>query len=120
MNEKHSNEKRTMNIYIVYEVVLSGIALVFLVAAAFLEGRENIGNRFVLILIGACLLIASITVRLLRPKPEKKGSQRINARASISQYYYWLSFVMRFQFFFLFCLSSWRTYHCPIRQTRKP
>jgi len=68
-----TDEERTTDIYSIIRFAFLMLAFIFLVAAAFLEGKEYIGTKFVLIIIGACMLTAGMTNYLFKRAPEKQS-----------------------------------------------
>jgi len=68
-----TEEKRTTDIYSIIRLTFLMLAFIFLVAAAFLQGKEHIGTQFVLIITGACMLTASMTIFLFKRAPEKQS-----------------------------------------------
>jgi len=72
MREMNSDEKRTTDIYSIIRLTFLLLALIFLVAAAFLQGKEYIGIKVILIIIGACMLTVGIITFLLKLAPQKQ------------------------------------------------
>ncbi len=68
-----TDEERTTDVYSIIRLTFLMLAFIFLVAAAFLEGKEYLGAKFVLIIIGACMLTAGMTTYLLKRAPEKQS-----------------------------------------------
>ena len=66
------DEEGTTDTYSVIRLTFLLSALIFLVAAAFLQGKEHIGTKVVLIIIGACMLTAGVITFLLKPAPQKQ------------------------------------------------
>lgn len=63
---EEDTSKKTGDIYGIMRFFFLVLALIFLVPAAFLQGKEHIGTKFILIIMGACMLTAGITISLLK------------------------------------------------------
>jgi len=71
MREENTAEKRTTDLYNIISLTFLVIALIFLVAAAFVQGKEHIESKIVLIIFGACMLTAGTTISLLKRTSRK-------------------------------------------------
>jgi len=78
-----SDEEGITDTYSIIRLTLLLSALIFLVAAAFLQGKEHIGTKVVLTMIGACLLTAGVITFLLKPAPQKQSG--LSNRESLNE-----------------------------------
>jgi hypothetical protein len=62
-----SGKAGTSDTYTYVRLALLFLALIFLVAAAFMQGEKSMGARFVLTMMGACLLSAAVALFFLEP-----------------------------------------------------
>ncbi len=77
MREVDSDQKRTTGIHSIIRLTFLLLALIFLATAAFLQGKEHISTKVVLIIIGACMLTAGVITFLLK-RPAQKQSKLSN------------------------------------------